>query len=44
MKWVIVGDNLRGDKPVAAPNAKNATNVKNGMRMRSLQNMWSLCI
>ncbi len=43
LKWVV-GDNLRGDKPVAVPNAKNVTNVKNGMRMRSLQNMWSLCI
>ena len=32
MKW-IVGDNLRG-----------ANNANSGTQMRSLRNMWSLCI
>ena len=37
MKWVV-GDNLRG------ANATNVNKATNGTPMRSLRNMWSLCI
>ena len=46
MKWVV-GDNLRVANVTNATNATNTTNGTNGtngMRMRSLQNIWSLCI
>ena len=41
MKWVV-GDNLRGANATNATN--NVNNATNGTPMRSLRNMWSLCI